>query len=399
MNELLAQKRNSFKQFVFFKILLNIIDLMVWGYYGILLLKNTDSIREIALNFILFYVFIWIGHVLSSFLLDRLGYLKIFKLSFGVQAITLLFMTLYLPEISNYFLIFSALRGFARGLFWPAHDNFYLKEVLPKERTEVISFNQSLVSLTNVVIPISAGALISFTESYLYVFLFTILICLVGVIFPFDDTLKSNSNIKSREITRILRKKLFWKFAAICFLDNAASQTLGMIMSFVPFYIIGTEFGVGALLSFVGLCSAITSYLYRKDLLDKKIKIAYYSWGIYSLVYIALSIFWNIYFLIIRSIWINIIFITGEATKIDLDIRIREKILGDFKMESAVEMNLVVETVYLFARITSLAIFILIMDRFKGDTIDLLRITVVILSLIMYITFHLVVKLYHEKLI
>ncbi len=380
--------KNMLPQFFGHSMALYLGEFIAWAYYYIVLYQLSGNFSVLLREFVFYMIGIWIGFVISSFTLDKFGYLKLFRTASFVQGISMLITAMLLPNILSVFTFIALFRGMGRGLYWPAHHSFKLKEVTGADRAVLINTLQSVILLLGIVIPVLAGALLSYTNNFQYSLFVAAISFFVISLIPFKVNKRARSRISSIEITRIISHRYFKRFALLHFVNDGFTQLIHILFLIIPYILIGNTFGVGVLTSFIGVAAAISALTERKKPLESRVKLGYFSFSLHFILTAFLSIFWSIPVLIVRSMGLPIMSSLGFTVREDLDYRIREKILGDFTHESTIEMNLVVETIFLFSRVIIGLIFLAILEFLKEDSYEFLRICIFVASLVILICFH-----------
>ncbi|MCA9381594.1 MFS transporter [Candidatus Dojkabacteria bacterium] len=389
ISEALRNHKQLLNQFVTFRTAMVLTSLIVWSYYYILLFQETGSIFTLMLEYLLFMLGLYVGFVVCTFFLDRTGYLMSFKISSLLQALSMFLILAYIKDLPVLFPIFAIIRGIGHGWYWPIEHSFNLKEMHGHERGQIISLMEGINLLLQIAVPALAGALISFTEGYEMTFLVGGIIYLGTLFIPFNYNQKAVSKIRGSEITAILKRDYFFIFAFLSFVMTGVTSLYGVLWLIIPYLLLKEEFGVGILASIVGLIAATTAWMDSKYSLRTRTQLGYVGFFIYSFFTFLMAIVWTIPFLVLRSMALAFTNSVGTPARSDIDYRIREKLLRDFKDESALEMNLVVETIYAFSRIVFLTIFILIFGGIHDMQVaeETVRLLVMIFAPVMFFVY------------
>ncbi len=227
------------------------------------------------------------------------------------------------------------------------------------ERGRIISLLQSIVLLLQIVIPVLSGALITYTGGYDYTFLLGTFILIGSVFIPYSFNKKAKSKISSDEIVRVLKKKGIGIYSVLSIIQSAFNSLFAVLFMIIPYILIGEEFGVGALSSTIGFAAVLVAWLDSKPSFKVRIQLGYIGFIIYTIFTMFLAAVWTIPSLVIRSLALAFTQSVSAPALVDIDYRIREKILGEFQNESALEMNLIAETLYIFGRVIILGFVIL----------------------------------------
>jgi YQGE family putative transporter len=370
-SKVVHEHKQILNQLGVFKLTLTLVQLTVWAYYYILLYRETGSIQLILTDYLVFVIGISLGFIVMSLYIDRLGYLNSFRISSFAQILTLVLIFFLQDKIMDLFIVFAVLRGFSRGMYWPIDHTIQLKEVHGTERGKVLSLLQSAILLLNIIVPVMAGALITYTGSYDYTFIIGISILIGSIFIPFDFNKKTRSKVTTDEIRRILKMKNIGWFSLLCIFKGSLNSIMGIMFMIIPYILIGEEFGVGALTSVIGFFAVIAAWLDSKSNFKVRLRLGYFGYIIYSIFTVALAFVWTIPALVIRSLALAFTQSLSDPVGNDLDYRVREKILGEFQNESAIEMNMIVEILYIIGRVVIIGTVIVIFSIFfSEDNVD-----------------------------
>ena len=382
-------------QLFIYKITGVLVGLIVWAYYYILLYKKTGSIQVLLLDFLIFMLAQFLGFLIFSFFVDKIGYLKSFRVSSIAHALTLGLILLFLNRLPELYVIFAVLRGISIGVYWPIDHSIYLKDLHGSERGKILSLIQSFILLLKIIIPALAGALISYSGNYNYTFVLGIALCVGSVFIPFSYNKKTRSKITSKEIVRILNMQNIGLYSLISIFKGAINSMIIILFMIIPYILIGEEFGVGTLYSFVGFLAAIIAWINSNSSFNVRLRLGYLGASINAVFTLFLSIVWTIPALVIRSFAMAFTQSVSVPIKDELDYRIKEKILKEFQNESAIEMNIIVETFYLIGRIIAIAFLIIIFTissehdnlNYVDNTLRLIIAVTGVLQLVSFISF------------
>ena len=171
-------------QYMVFKNIIFIANIIYWPYYYINLHKHTDSFSDILVERSIFLIGCWIGYIVFSFLVDRYGYLRSYKMSFLVQIVSFSLTLLAYNSLNQYYIFLAIVNGFGYGSIWASMNTFNLKELHGVKRGYVIDVLETISRIEHVILPVFAGALISFTEDFRSTVIITIIIYLLILIYP-----------------------------------------------------------------------------------------------------------------------------------------------------------------------------------------------------------------------
>lgn len=380
----LRNHKQIINQFILFKLTHILIGIVIWGYYYILLFRETGSLQVILTDSLIYGVSLTVGFITMSFYIDKLGYLNAFRVSSLLHALSLFLVYLFLPELGSLYLVFAIVRGFSHGLFWPIDHAIKLKEIHGPARGKMFSIVESIALLMRMVVPVLAGALITLSDGYELSFLLGTGIALSSIFIPFTHNKKTRSQITSSEIVRILNRKYFNSFAFLTILHASTEILLSVSFTLIPFILLGKEFDVGALTSVVGFVAVLAAWFDSNFSFKSRLRLGYLGYTVYVILTMILSLAWSIPILVIRSLGISFTQSVGTPVKLEIDYKIRDKILGDFEDESALEFNLITEILTLIGRVVALGSVIVVIGYLNHTGItsveSLLRILIFVFA-------------------
>lgn len=350
-----------------------IVNLFAWAFFSILIYRETQEVQSIFEAFGMYYIGVYISFVVVTFLLDRIGYLGAYRLSMLAKSLCAFLIFLITFDFESYFLIASLFYGLSAGAIWPVFNSYLVKDVVGDERTALIGSVTSISLLLRVFIPTGAGAIISFTNGYEVTFLIATAIYFLAMLYPFKSNLKTDSKISSAEVSSIIGSKFFTPFFAITFFRSLFTTAITVSMTLVPFLFLESEFNVGVLASVSAFIAAIMAFADKKASEKSREELGAFGWILYAISNLIFVFIWTAPVLIFRSLTLPFTIALGDTSRQDLDVNIREKILGKNLKESAREMNLVVETIFLFARLSSLGIIIFLLEIFSSNQEGVVR--------------------------
>jgi len=376
------------RQYYTFRIFFEISMFMVWAYYYILLYIRVRSLNALILEQLLFSIGLWVGAVIGAMVLDGLGYLRIFRFSFIAQIVVMMMIIVLINQLPEFFALIAIFRGIAIGLYWPADYSFNLKEVHGVYRDSTISAIQSIQLIFKIIIPFLAGVIISYLRDYRFLFTVAIFFMGMAVMVPWEFNKIPISKFRPEEISKILKKRKIDLFGAIVMLDKGMAALYTVFFLIVPYLIIQDEFGVGLLGTFIGVAAALAAILHKRLSFRTKVNVGYIAFFVYALFTSLVGFIWSLPVLVIRSLGVSFTLALGTTTQNEIDFRIREKILGDFTGESAIEMNLVIDTFYLFGRVVVLSLALMVASLTGWGFEEFIRVSIIVLSIYSPILYH-----------
>lgn len=348
-------------QYVFFHLIHTLTGLLVWSYYGILLMRNAETPIEgvplVIQYFGMFYLGLALGFFVCGRILPALGYKGVYRLANGMHVLITLGSLILLPNILSVFMFISVLHGTARGIFWNATHMYNTNEIHGQERSRWVNLLYSLDIVLGVVIPVLAGAMIS-SYGYELVFLLGVAIYLIGLFYPWKFNLTPKDKLHVQDFVSLTHRKGFKRWSALRFFEGLLGNLRVMVFSVLPFLFIGDEFGVGALTSAVGLLGAFIVFMRRNSSMESSINLGFIGATIVTISTTALLLIWSLPILVIRSLVAKLGFSLYNPVAKDLNYRLRELVLGDFRGEYSSELQQYAELYLVFARTLNITGFI-----------------------------------------
>lgn len=380
-------------QLTFFKTFtLYIPDAIVWGYLAIMLYKQTNSLALLFVERLIFVLGIYAGFVVISFFLDKIGYLITYRLSLLMNLLAIFFLLVFRNNLEYTFAIISIMHGLSRGIYWPVEHTVNTRNISGKQRSSLINKLTALNLIIIITLPVLAGLLIESRGEYDLLLLIALCTNLFALFIPFKNNFKEITNLRTSEIRKLVRKKVFKRFAFTQSLLGSFQTLHTSVFLIVPFLFLQSELGVGLLVSSMGLIAAFTSFAERNIPDKHKVVFGYISHILWASASFLLVIFWNPVILVIQSVLNAFNIALGLSIRANEDYKIRENILGDDLKESSAEMNLIVETIYLFSRVFVFGLLLIVISSNIESLDTFLRIIIPISPVLMLLGYHLIVR-------
>lgn len=376
----MRRKQNLVFQLMSFYTAFQVVNMLGWLYYPIFLYKKTGSIDVIVQDNLFFYTGIFIGILLFSILIDRWGYLKSFRISFLFQAFSALLVFFLHEYIADIFAVMALINGLAQGTFWPIYHLITLKEIKKRRRNSLLNEIHGVGLIISLVVPFFAGFLLTKNGRYDLLFLTSSGVYMFMAFLPLGKNKLSQSKISVKEITAILRKPGFKSYFFLNIYHLVVFTIQHVLYKILPFIIIGSELGVGALISGIAIISALLSFFSKGWTPQKKFKPGLLSYISYSFAEFGVAAIFTTPMLLIREITFSFVRGFGLPSRDYADYRIREGILQKDMDESAVEMNLIVEATYFLGRLIGLGVLFLIYTIVQVDQIVITQLMLALLS-------------------
>lgn len=362
MADSVKKKFTLINEFYFYKTIFIISNFFIYAYYQILLYKETGSLSILVADWLIFHLAIWIGFIFGSLIIEKLGYVNTFKLSFVLLGLSSLVIALNVHSITTFYVLFAIIRAFPRGFFWPIHHTYLLREFRTEERNGIISSIESLGYILSIIFPVLIGLILSTSSDYSLVFLIGAFILLLAAMVPWKYNKKPEAQITSKEILRIIKDSKFKSYAIINIIGAGMDVNIILIFLIIPFLFTQSEFEVGLIASAMNLIAAFFVFSRRKRKIEQEIRIGYVGHIIYSFAIFVFTFIFTFPMMLIRGL---IAIVTGSMVnplEQKIDLKIRQNILGKDIKESAVEMNIVIETLYLIGRVIALGILLVLVN-------------------------------------
>lgn len=378
MNSTQIQAQEVRYQFYFFQLVFNVTSIVAWSYYTFLILRQTNNdFGQVFINFGAVAIGQLLGFFIAAVYLNKIGYLGVFRLHNLILLVTSLVTLATLPNILEVHVILGLLRGLGNGFFWLGNNVYSLREILGSMRGRMISVLTSGVTLLGIVLPILTGAII-IEAGYAWVFAISSAVYLIGVIYPWHENKYPRDIFRPNEIKNFSRRKWFKTWSLFTISYEVITDQRNMIMIMLPFVFIGNEFGVGIFTSLVGFFSAVFIFIHRNDDITKRIRMGFLGSTIVGVVTLILGFIWSLPALIFRSVVATLGFGLYTPVESDLNYRMREQLLGSFNQESAIEMQVYVETLLTIARVLNLTFFIVMFYVIKVDALALIQLLLIV---------------------
>ncbi len=373
LSRIKANKNEFVNEFLFFRIGMDISDLVTWSYYIILILRTSgNDVSIVFLNQGILYMGLLLGFLIAGLFIDKIGFLKIYRFAnFGLFLVTIITL-ITLPHILEVHLAMAALRGFGKGLFWATNNVYIQKEVHGASRSRLLSLITSISQLLQVILPVLLGAYIV-DRGYEGIFVMGSVIYLAAALYPWQYNKIPRSKFTFAEIKRFSRKRGFKRLTGLMFLNEFMGNQQAMAMAAIPFLFIGDEFGVGVLSSILALIGALVAYKSKDDKESRKLKLGYASGWIIDIANIVFTIIWTLPMMVIRGVILQFASALYLPPKMDIEYRNRESLLGDFTQESAVEVMVYTEVILFLARMANLVIAIVLFFVLEVDQMNVLK--------------------------
>jgi MFS family permease len=372
MISLINKKLKLIHEYYYFRIALALTDFLTTSFLYIFLYIETKSFFYLVAFEIIQFAGLLIGFWFGTLIIEKVGYVKTFKLAFALLGVIHIAMGLSTETIINTFIFFALFRGFGRGIYWSVSNIYKLREFATNTRGIIVSNVFSIVMLLNIFIPPLIGLYLSFTGNYTILFIFGGILLFVALLSKWDYNKKPLSKFTSTEVQRILSNRYFIRFALLQFFKHGIYACFSLVLFILPFIFLKSELNVGLLASFIILFAALIGFRQRKNHYNEIFRNGMVGNIINLIGGIILISFWSIPALIIRGL-ISVLGETFRAPSEEkIDALIMEKILGKDIKNSALEINTLIETFMNFGRIAFLSVVLFLVVLYGETKIDII---------------------------
>lgn len=384
MNVFRSKQNPLLKEFVFFKTTFVLSNLVMWSFYQILLFKVTNDLSIIILEYLFFYISIWVFFIVGTLVLDKAGYLFAMRFMYSMSMIPIVAMLLLIDQIDQNFILLAVLRAIPHGLYWAVHHTFYIKELHKYNRGSFINVQKSLELVLSIVVPITIGSLITLDQTYTSLYLLGFFLHLISFLIPWKYNKYSNKNLNLFKLFKLCKSKSFI-FQGVIFLFDSGIQSLFVaIFAIVPFLLIGNEFGVGSFISLIGIISALVSYLENNKAFKLRYRLGLLGYFIRSIFNVVFAVLWNLPILFIRNAIVVFSSSTSDTILEEIQTNAKENILHNYKNEAIEELNIALETIQLIGRIAALGTVYYLVKIY--DPVTIFRVIIIVFSFYKLIT-------------
>lgn len=384
------------KQFYWFRALFIFIGFFELSFYSILLYRATNSFAVLGIDKAIFAVAIWTGFAFGSYLIHKIGYVASFRVGFALLSITTSALVLLLPQIDLSYPLIAILSGSGRGILWSVIHLYTLKEFSRNQRGKVFSSIVSLELILGIIMPVIIGALITYNGGYTTIYLIGAVLYFITAILPFQYNKIPKSKIRLSEFLFIARQKHFNTFSIYKLIDSGFNSLFGLLFSIIPFLFLHSEFNVGVLSSFIAVIAAVLALVQRNITFKRKITWGYIGTYISSLGTLLLSTIWTFPMLVIERLMDKVGVSLYGPVGSDVDMRTRNRFHKRFVDESAIEMNMTIETIYLLGRVIGTTIFVIIVQMTSHNALSIVKIIVGVIALWKLTSYVWMVSLYKK---
>ena len=274
-----------------------IIEIFLGPFFTAYIFKiSTNSITIVSLyNIFSYFIIAFLAVLLGIFIKNR-NEMLVFRLGMISQFFQLLIVVFLGKKIVKYIWIAALISGLATITYYLPHNLFSSILVPNKEKKEYSVYKNMLTSLVRVVIPIVFGAIISensFEKTAIIVLILSIIQILVSFKLEYKKSHDKPKHFKLIENYKKLRKnknvmELFKTTLYFGMTADGALKTSIILLIIIAFK---KDFSLGIITSLIYILSIFSSYLCKKIIETKKIKIAIYISGLIPLLSTIILLF------------------------------------------------------------------------------------------------------------
>lgn len=380
MNKTIQKHQTLIHEHFFYRFILQSANIMFVPFYLIALYKEFGSFGPIFLEEAIYLVGLWIGVVIMPFAIEKVGYRTGFKISFFTQAISFLLVFILFANIRSFYIFLGLVRGIGRGTYWAISNLIDQKELKSSERGRIFNLLTSINLVQSIALPLLVGAFITYFEDFSLIALIVFLIHFIPIFVSWESTIIPASKIQSSEITKILKLKNFYKYISWQMINTGLSPLLESIMLVIPFIFLKSDVNVGLLITLTALLSAFLSFKEKDFEIKKKYPLAVLGYFLLGSSIFILGISWSIYALLAYSLFSVLARAISLPVEEELKFVIKDKTLGKYKNESAIEFNLSEETFNLFGRIISYFVAYYLIVELDSHLEENIRIILIVIA-------------------
>jgi len=310
--------------------------------------KENGRVQDVVVNILITLVTFFVFFLLGSIFMNRVGVENNLRTSFLLYVFTGLF-GIYLVHIGAMsFVLISLARGAAEGFYWASSHTIELSGLPHDSRSKLYSISYAINGVFTVVAPVTLGYLLAKSNSLLPAFVVFTAICLLAVITPYQFNINKKLSLHRNSFTEILKNPKLGSFVAVKLTISAYWMIDWLVLSIIPFVVLGNELNMGIYLTISSLFGVVISFATHKLTVQQKAKLGGPLLVIMVLADIILALYFNPYMLYINAILTALIFSVVAPLENDMSARITNHL--DPAAKIPVELNIFMEFVYTIAR-------------------------------------------------
>ncbi len=346
-------KGDTNAQYLFFRLLFDVANVVTWTYYIILLLRaSNNSVAVVFLNAGGYNTGIILGSFLASFFLSKLGYARSFRLSNFLLVICTILTLATLPNILTFHILLAVLRGIAKAFYFVPSNMYNLKEVRGAKRSSFLNLTISIDYIIGIALPVVVGGSIV-AYGYTWIFVVGIMLYLVGSLYRWGGNKIPHDVLNFAQLRPLMRRRGFKRWSISVVFMEFFNELQVDALSIIPFLFLGNEFSVGLLLSGLGFVAAIMTFLHRKDKFKRKLNMGYFGASVIGISNLLFGIIWTLPSMILRGTAVTVGGAFNDPATQEYSYRNKELVLGTYMGEATVEVDLYLEVLYYIARLSA----------------------------------------------
>ena len=274
-----------------------IIEIFLGPFFTAYIFKiSTNSITIVSLyNIFSYFIIAFLAVLLGIFIKNR-NEMIVFRLGMISQFFQLLIVVFLGKRIVKYIWIAALISGLATITYYLPHNLFSSILVPNKEKKEYSVYKNMLTSLVRVVIPIVFGAIISensFEKTAIIVLILSIIQILASFKLEYKKSHDKPKHFKLIENYKKLKKNknVMELFKTTLYFGMTADGALKTSITLLIIIAFKKDFSLGIITSLIYILSIFSSYLCKKIIEIKKIKIAIYISGLIPLLSTIILLF------------------------------------------------------------------------------------------------------------
>jgi YQGE family putative transporter len=373
------------KQFFFARTIYDWAIFVFDSFYMTYVFKESGQVSTVVVNMLVTFLTIYIGFVLGSLLMNKIGAERNLKVSFVLYIITGLVGIFAASSFAAPYIIISIFRGMAEGFYWASVNFVELSGVPHASRSKFYSLSQSLNSVFFIVMPIALGYLLYREGDLLPIYIIFSILCVIGAVFPFNFSINQKINIKKEHFREIFADPRFGKYVVMRLIISIMWMIDWLMYAVIAFVILGNELNMGVFLAVSSLIGVVISLLTYKVAIENKAKVGFWMLLMSSL---ALSIFaFNLtaFAMYLTEMIRSIAGSVSNPAEFDLSVRSTNEMKGE--KDIGAELNIVQESIFTIARFIFGGVFLLVYPLFHSTASVLTAIIVlyVVLRIVNYL--------------
>lgn len=380
MNRLVSrfQLLSSTKQFLVARTLYDWAIYVFDMFYMTYIFKESGEVKMVVVNILVTLSAVFAGFVLSAVVIPRIGVERSFRLSFVMYLVTGL-AGLYLGNIGVLpYVLISAIRGLAEGVFW-ATSNVVEFNGLPEDsRSRFYSVSKSINGVFDIVLPVILGYMLAVSNSLYPTFILFSAICAIAVFMPYKFEIKRDLLVKWKNFGKIVRSPRFGSFSLMKMTLSASWVIDWLLWALVPFIVLGGELNMGIYLTIASLVGVVVSAVTNRLKIEKKANLGGRLWWIGASMDLLLAIFLTPLMLYVNTIVYSVIESVLVPLEFDMSARITNVMDGNGG--AGMELVLIQEAIYTIGRL-AIGATVLVIISLGVAVLPIVKILIILIAI------------------